>query len=210
MTRRYIAPLRSQKSLRRTVGRRAPKPLVLIACEGHTERAYFEAVRASLGLRTMEIAEDTGLDPSGLIRYIERRIHDDGPFEHIVCAFDKNSHAHFASARTRIQQLATGKKPVNIREAVSIPCVEYWFLLHYERTAKPFQNSAEVITHIQESGHIPNYAKADAAVCRDLIKRTDAAIANAIWLTERAKADGFDNPFTNVHEIIGLLRSLVE
>ena len=209
MPKRHIAPLRSQRSLRRTAGRRVPKPLVLIACEGHTERTYFEAVRVNLGLRTVEIAEETGLDPSRLVRYIERRMRDEGPFEHVVCAFDKDSHTHFESARARIRELAVGRKPIKIQEAVSIPCVEYWFLLHYERTAKPFHSSNEVITHIKEAGHIPNYEKADATVCRDLVARTDAAIANAIWLTERAKADRFDNPFTNVHEIVALLRSLV-
>ena len=158
--------------------------------------------------RTVEIAEKTGMDPRAVVRYVEQRVRDEGPFEHIICAFDRDSHTHFASARARIRELGEGRKALNIREAVTIPCIELWILLHFERTSKPFQSSAEVITHIEDAGYIPSYNKTDTTMCRQLMSRMDDAIANAVWLTVRGKTDGFENPSTNLHDIIALLRSL--
>ncbi|MDE2465424.1 MAG: RloB domain-containing protein [Alphaproteobacteria bacterium] len=181
---------------------------MLIACEGHTERNYFEAVRLKLQLRNLEIASETGLDPGALVHYVERRVREEGPFEHIICAFDKDSHAHFRAARARIRELKSGRKPLAIQEAVTVPCIEFWFLLHFEQTTSPYQSSAEVIARIKAAGHIPDYEKADANICRTLVDRMNVAIANAAWLSERAAADGFDNPFTNFHEVLKLLRGL--
>jgi hypothetical protein len=180
----------------------------LIVCEGHTERNYFEAVRVRLGLKNVEIASETGLDPRAIVRYVERRMREEGPFEHIICAFDKDSHAHFGPARSRIHQLAAGRKPLAIQEAVTVPCIEFWFLLHFEQTTAPYQTSAEVIDRIKSQGHIPNYEKADIDICRQLVARMDTAMTNVAWLTERAEADGFQNPFTNFHEALKLLREL--
>jgi len=131
-----------------------------------------------------------------------------GGFDHIVCAFDRDTHAHFAAARARIKALAAGRNSLPIMEAVTIPAFEFWFLLHFERTAAPFANCDEIIARLKAAGHIPNYAKADAALCRELAARSDIAIANARWLAEEEKKVGFANPFTNVHAVLELLRKL--
>jgi hypothetical protein len=209
MARKHIAHYRNRKSLQRKQGRRHTKPVVLIVCEGQTERDYFEAIRASLRLTTIEIPEDAiGRDPGGLVEYAARRAREDGGYDHIICAFDRDSHAHFAAARARIQTLASGRKPLPIIEAVSIPAFEFWILLHYERTSAPFQDCDALITRLRTAGHIPNYAKADPALCRTLAAKADTAIANALWLVEEAKKTGFTNPFTNVHFVLELLRKL--
>jgi len=209
MARKHRAKLRHNRSFRRKSGRRKSEPLVLIACEGQTERGYFEAIRAAYRLRTVEIpAEATGLDPMGLVEYAARRAREEGGFDHVVCAFDRDTHAHFAAARARIKALATARRPLPMMEAVTIPAFELWFLLHFERTTAPFANCDAVIARLKSAGHIPNYAKADAAVCRELVTRSDIAISNARWLTGEAKRSGFINPFTNVHDILELLREL--
>jgi len=74
MARRHITTLRHNRSFQRKPGRRKTEPLVLIACEGQTEREYFEAIRAAHRLRTVEIPADAnGLDPMGLVEYAVRR-----------------------------------------------------------------------------------------------------------------------------------------
>ena len=209
MARRHIARFRSDSSLRRKPGRRGTEPLVLIACEGQTERDYFEAIRAAHRLRTVEIPADaTGRDPLGLVQYAEQRAKEAGGFDQIICVFDRDTHAHFAAARDRIRTLAAGRRPLPIMEAVSIPSFELWILLHYEQTAAPFPDCDAVIARLKGAGHMPNYTKADAALCRELAAKSDMAIANARWLVEEQRAAGFANPFTNVHVALELLRAL--
>jgi hypothetical protein len=209
MARAHIVRLRRNKSFNRKPGRRKTEPLVLIACEGKTELEYFDAIRVARRLRTVEIPADAiGLDPRGLVEYAVRRAREEGGFDHVICAFDRDTHAHFAAARARIKTLAAGRNPIPIMEAVTIPAFEFWFLLHFERTASPYANCDDVIARLKTAGHIPNYAKADAALCRELAARSDLAIANARWLAEEAKKDGFVNPFTNVHTALELLNKL--
>lgn len=208
MVKRHIAPIRQGRSLQRRQGRRAAEPVVLIACEGDTERAYFEAVRAALRLRTVDIpGEAVGHDPLGLVDYARGRHRHSGGYDHIICAFDRDTHARFNPAREKIRKLAAdGKLPVI--EAVTIPAFEFWILLHFERTTAPFGNADAVIARLKNANHIPNYEKADAALCRELAERMENAIANAIWLNDEAKKDGFANPFTNMHLALELLKKL--
>lgn len=40
-----MTKFRGEKYLRRRAGKREPKPVILIVCEGQTEQLYFEALR---------------------------------------------------------------------------------------------------------------------------------------------------------------------
>lgn len=210
--RRHIAPLRTNASLRRREGRQTPRPLVLIVCEGDTERHYLEALRASLRLRATEVVipdEVTGNDPVNLVRYAEARAREQGGYDHLWCVFDRDTHARFEEARQRIRALASQqRRSIPIREAVSIPGFELWILMHFERVERPFNHCAEIIRRLREAGYIPNYEKADSALCKTLVERAGVAAGHGRWLAERAREAGFDNPYTSVHKLVTLLQGL--
>lgn len=196
-------PLRGNKSLRRRPGRRRPRSLTLIVCEGETERLYFEAAKRHHRLTTTEVlvAQNTkGSAPISVVECAERKSREAGGFDHIFCVFDRDDHESFDRARAKIQALADRKtKPLPIKEAISIPCFEVWVLLHYERTDAPFSDCAQVLAQVRH--HLPHYAKTDTTIGPALMSRTDQALANAHWLARRA-AGTFQNPYTGVHPVL--------
>ena len=204
MTRRQpISPLRDTDSLRRKPGRKAPRSVTLIVCEGETEQEYFDAARIKYELTTAEIilAENTfGPAPISVVRCAESKYAEPGSYDTIFCVFDRDGHESFDRARDRIKVLAKRKnKPLPIHEAISIPCFEYWVLLHHVRTDAPFHRCLDVMEQVRK--YIPGYEKADAAIARQLMARVEAALGNADWVESRAMDNDY-NPFTSVHQVL--------
>jgi hypothetical protein len=199
-----IAPTRNSASLSRRSGTKAPRTVMLIVCEGETEKLYFDALREAHRLTRAEVvipAAATGNDPLTLVDYAERQEREAGGYDYIYCVFDRDTHASFGPAREKIRRLASKRRlPMPIAEAVSIPCFEIWVLQHFQQTDRPFSNSAEVIAHLR-AGPLPAYVKADVSVAKYLVARVHTAIANAKWLAARNAIYGSDNPFTNLHEL---------
>jgi RloB-like protein len=110
-------------------------------------------------------------------------------------------HESYARARELIPALAGRKKqPLPIREAVSIPCFEFWVLLHFERSDAAFVDCAAVIQHIR-ARHMPAYQKGDAKTTARLLSRVEDGIAHVEWLAQRAEANDW-NPYTSLHELM--------
>ncbi|WP_295583360.1 RloB family protein [uncultured Lamprocystis sp.] len=154
MTRRTpVSHLRGAGSFRRKPGRKTPRSVTLIVCEGETEQEYFEAARIKYKLTTAEIilAENTiGPAPISVVCCAENKCAELGSYDTIFCVFDRDGHESFDRARERIKTLTKlKKKPLPIREAISIPCFEYWVLLHYARTDAPFHRCDDAIDQVR-------------------------------------------------------------
>lgn len=194
--------LRGTASFRRKPGNKAPRSVTLIVCEGETEQAYFEAARIKYGLTTAEVivAENTvGSAPISVVSCAEARCAEPGGYDHIFCVFDRDDHESFDRARVRIKALANRKKkPLPIKESISIPCFEYWVLLHHVRTDAPLARCADA--KAQVCLHMPDYEKADANIASRLMAKLDLALTNAKWVEGRAQENGY-NPYTSVHHV---------
>lgn len=201
--RKPVSHLRGTESLRRKPGRKAPRSITLIVCEGETEQEYFEAARIKYGLTTAEIilAKNTiGPAPISVVQCAEDRCAEPGSYDQVFCVFDRDGHESFDRARERISILAKRKrKQLPIEEAISIPCFEYWVLLHHVRTDAPFHRCADAIDKVRS--HMPGYEKADAAIARQLMAKVNDALGNADWVEGRAKNNDY-NPYTSVHHVL--------
>lgn len=199
-----ISKLRDSASLRRKPGQNRPRSITLIVCEGETEQEYFAAARIKYGLTTAEIilAENTlGSAPISVVECAEKKYTEPGGYDQIYCVFDRDGHESFDRARHRIHILASRKKkPLPIQEAISIPCFEFWVLLHYEKTDAPFNSCTDVIHRIRAQ-HLSLYEKADAATARQLMIKVTDALKNAHWLEARAENNNY-NPYTSVHMVL--------
>ncbi len=195
-------PLRGNRSFQRRPGRKHPRSLTLIVCEGETERLYFEAAKVRHRLTTTEVfvAKNTkGSAPIGVVEWAEKKSREPGGFDHIFCVFDRDDHESFARARDKIRTLANRKtKPLPIREAISVPCFEVWVLLHFEKTDAPFDDCAQVTARVHR--HLPHYEKPEGAA-QHLMSRMAQAVENARWLALRG-ADTALNPYTSVHLVL--------
>ena len=196
-----VSPIRREHSLRRKPGRRAPRSLTLIVCEGETEVQYFSALRARLGLLPTEIVlanNKKGSAPINVVECAERKARERGSYEHIFCVFDRDAHESFERARERIRVLASRRtSPLPMREIVSVPCFEIWVLLHFERSDAQFSDCAAVHARIR-ARTMPDYAKASVRVANRLVDQVTVALSHAAWLERRIAAHG-DNASTTVH-----------
>lgn len=210
MARPHISTIRGRSQFRRRPGQREPRSITLIVCEGETEEAYFEAARVHFNLTTAEVvvADNTkGVAPISVVLCAEERAAEQGGYDAIYCVFDRDGHESFERARAKIKGLAgRSRNPLNIREAISVPCFELWVLLHFERTDRPFQNCAAVVARIR-SQHLEGYQKADGDVAKLLMARVETALANARWLAGRAAIED-GNPSTSVHALVQQLKDV--
>lgn len=207
--RNRVSQERTRQSLQRRAGRRPPRSITLIVCEGETEQEYFEAVRIHYGLTGAEVvlAENSrGSAPISVVECAEGKCAEPGGYDCVYCVFDRDGHESFDRARAKIKSLSTrARNPLPIREAISIPCFEFWVLLHFERTDAPFHRCVDAIARVRR--YLPAYEKADAAIARQLITLMDTAVTHAAWLENRAEENNL-NPYTSVNHVLGHLKAV--
>lgn len=211
MATRRLSITRTASSFNRKGIGLPPKEVVLIVCEGETEKKYLKALCQQLKLTTATIYVcDNGTDsaPVNLVKKAEQlHVVNDG-YDHIYCVFDKDAHESFERARQKIQALKyRARKPLPIYEAVTIPSFEFWVLLHYEKTDRSFATSDEVIRYITNKNHIQIYKKANDLISQELIEKIETAVGNAAWLEKRGHISN-ENPMTNVHRLVQHVRKL--
>jgi hypothetical protein len=129
-------PPRQEKDIKRQKPKREPYDRVLIVCEdSDSSPAYLRAVCDELRLSTANIeikGEECGSAPISVVEYAIKLIKKDNGYDQVYCVIDRDQHKRFQEALEK----AKGKK---IKMIVSIPCFEYWLLLHFEFTTKSFQ-----------------------------------------------------------------------
>ena len=195
---------------------KAPYAKVLIVCEGEkTEPYYFEDLKDHYRLNSADIVVtgECGSDPLTVFEHAKRRYLEDknasDPFDRVYCVFDKDNHAGYDQALRKIQQATPRGTFVAIH---SVPCFEYWLLLHFVFSTRPYiaqpDNSAgrQLLTELQ--GHLLGYHKGSSDVFGELLDRLDTAKQNAARGLEQMQAAGTDNPSTRVHLMVEYLQRI--
>lgn len=202
--------------LRRGAPRRAPYQKVLIVCEGEkTEPYYLNGLKAYYGLSTanVEITGDCGSDPISIVNHAKDRYRSEqaagDPFDRVYCVFDRDSHPNYRAGLAKIN----GCKPKGIYyAATSVPCFEYWLLLHFKYTTRPYEplpgNSPcdQVISELKD--YLPGYRKAQPGIFESLVAHLEKAKNHAIKVCQAAKKIDTDNPSTRVHDMIEYLQNI--
>jgi len=102
----------------------------------------------------------------------------------------------------------------NIKVAFSNICFEFWILLHYERSTKPFQNCNEVIQYIRQNYNEDYLKKNDHH--EKLRDKIESAITHNKWLINThwqfELQNGVPiyniNPYIDVYKLVNLLLNL--
>jgi hypothetical protein len=202
-------------SLERRRQRREPYDLVLIVCEGaKTEPLYFSQLRDALRLSRVNVSicgKECGSSPLSVVDYALAEFEREGDYDRIFCVFDKDRHAQYKDAVIKVQsqQLPDGS---TIEAITSVPCFEFWLLLHFKETAKPYSASGKksacdnIIRDLK--AHMPHYKKGNADVFAATYPFIDEAIKRAERLEKRQKEAVTDNPSTKVHRLVGYMQTL--
>jgi hypothetical protein len=197
--------------LARRAGTRIRRP-VLIVCEGEqTEQLYLNALRTHYRLATVDVrihGEGAGplevvecaLDLIAERRRIAKRDRDaPPPYEEAWCVFDREASNEPRGFREAVQLAARHK----IRLAISNPSFEYWYLLHFAASDRPFHDGQEIKAELRR--HIAGYSEA-MDVFHLLRERTAEAHDRAEQLYTRhpdRERDPYPNPSTLVYQLVG-------
>ncbi|VAW44700.1 hypothetical protein MNBD_GAMMA04-1585 [hydrothermal vent metagenome] len=94
----------------------------------------------------------------------------------------------------------------------SVPCFEYWLLLHFNYITHPYcktENKSICEKVIQElKCYLPDYEKGISGVFSELLDKMDGAIASSKGVLAEANRNETDNPSTHVHELVEYLKNL--
>jgi RloB-like protein len=198
--------------LERRQPKRSSYDRVLIVCEGSkTEPNYFRELVDHLRLNTANIEIDGDSDPSpkSVVAHAKRRYQQEEDFDRVFCVFDKDEHSTYQQA---VRDLAAEEVADVFTAITSVPCFEYWLLLHFIFTTKPYARSESYSPgqHVLRDLklHLPEYNKGSQHVYFQLMPRTDLAIRQSERAGQQAAQNQTDNPTTQVHRLVTYLRAL--
>ena len=127
----------------------------------------------------------------------------------IFCLFDKDDPNKFTEACQRTKSIRGGK----VIKVTSVPCFEYWLLLHFERVDAPLFSVTNVIARLGNTA-LSDYSNANKRIDeqRFSLLSADNNIDNATqWskeLFERVQQFNTDDPSTRMFELMKVLKKL--
>ncbi|MCK5322181.1 MAG: RloB domain-containing protein [Candidatus Aenigmarchaeota archaeon] len=195
----------------RREGIRKPKRKIVIVCEGkETEIIYFNGFKTrNSGIDIIPI-HGKCTDPKNIVAFTEERIpkwsldFDEG--DSLWCVFDVDENTNSV-----LKDTFEHAKTKNIQIALSNPCFELWFLLHYKQITNLItrqEAKSELKTFIKgyEKNKNINYLLKDKIL---------TAIDNAKSLNKVHEKDNNSlisresNPSTQVFKLVGFIDELV-
>ena len=218
---------RSNLESERKKAKRRPYEKILIVCEGEkTEPIYFDEIRTYYELDSANVEIDGRCDSSPISvveyaykEYLSSRVQGD-PYDRVFCVFDKDAHSTYSYALTRVGLIndeirKADPESNNIFTPVtSIPCFEFWLLLHFSPTTRPFvavgnkSAGARLIDELKT--YIPDYKKSQKGHFLKSIEMNtlDFARQNSRRIYDESVRSGNDNPSTNIHKLVDVLINL--
>ena len=204
---------RKAESLRRRQAMKAPYDVVLIVCEGEkTEPNYFSELKKAFRLSNANVRIcGRGSDPLSVVNFAIETFRREPEFDRVYCVFDRDRHTRYNEALDMVRRTRLGKGS-KIFAIPSIPCFEFWLLLHFIYTTRPFDAPSgdsicsRVIEELKK--YLPEYQKGEQDIFNKMQDSLNDAITNASRVQQFHQTSGTDNPSTLVHSLVEYLRDL--
>ncbi len=184
---------------------------ILIVCEDEkSAKIYFESFKRDEKLKRklasvdIQVVHPKDNSPVGLVeaaKLLKKKAkRQRNPYNEIHIILDKEQHANMEKAMNTA-------KANKMEFMLSVICFEYWILLHFEKTTKPFIKCNNIISYIKKN-HFQEYQKNKNAY-EYLKDKTDTAIKNGEWCVtqnqndlNRGKKIHQLSAYTNIHELV--------
>jgi len=195
----------------REVGLREPQSILVIVSEGEkTERKYFSNYRKrGCGLK-IETPNTSKTDPIGLVEFAQRQIKnyelEPDKDDEVWCVFDVDENEE------NITEAVDKAEANNIKIALSNPCFEIWFLLHFELRQTKL-SCDDTINNLKK--HLPDYSK-NEDVFYEIVDNRKNAISHAKKLNEIHQKRNNElyspesNPSTQVFKLVEYILNYTE
>ena len=208
----------------RRIRKQETRPVVVVVCEGtETEPIYFRRFREKYRHNIIiDVAGKKGNLNSLIQEAIKKREEHIAGLENeeecsawcvIDADVDYNTPGNLIAKNNQIKEAQ--KKAENIiKIALSNPCFELWFLLHYLCIASPMRNYEDVMKYLKKQKGFEDYKKVKDVF--DILEdKLEIAKENTGKLKQHHKNhdknDLFDvsvTPYTNVWELIEVIQKL--
>ena len=184
---------------------------MLIVTEGKkTEPNYFKRFRQKHKLPSVTVkiigiggAPITVVEDAISIKNGKRSGYDE-----VWCVIDVEAYGSNPSLTDALRLAQTSK----IKVALSNPCFEYWYLLHFESASRPLYTGKDAERALRV--HIPDYDKSNSKIFDKLYPHTKKAIKRSKRVErghERSGAVRLDrNPSTEVYKLVESLETMSE
>jgi len=167
---------------------RKARSRILILCEGETEKNYFQAIKEAeeyhqiLSALTVKVAVAKHPAAERLveeaIQLAGKAVNENNVYDQIWVVFDHDHQAH----RKKAYDKALAE---NYSIAFSAIAFEIWYLLHFIKTDKEFENGEALLKELKR--HYPSYEKARQNDFANLKHKLVDAKNNSDWLRTRIK-----------------------
>ena len=190
---------------------KSPRDRILIVSEGEiTEPNYFRALCNDVRLSSADVricGKESDSPPSAVYKFaleeLERNLRDktSDDYDRVYCVFDRDKHDCYDRTLKTIHKKPTHKveeKTAKVIAINSVPCFEFWVLLHFEYTDKPFENCASLEKQIKTKW--ATYSKKKTKdVYAELKDKTTIAIKNSKSILKNSMSE---NPLTMIHLVV--------
>ncbi|NOQ35463.1 MAG: hypothetical protein GQ569_06155 [Methylococcaceae bacterium] len=209
---------------------------ILVVCEGQTEGDYIRLLRKHWAIEDKihiidasqyvcidkfeEIKKKPpkignikyGSSPNNIVNYAiavaQKRKTPFKPYAYIFCLFDNDDPIKFAEASQKSKPVRGGK----VIKITSIPCFEYWLLLHFEKSDAPQGTVKNSIIKLKK--YITDYSednkRLDDARFQQLCAN-DGLLKAEKWaydLLTKSKQLNTNDPSTLMFELMNIFRAL--
>lgn len=211
-----------QSEMRRREAIRAPYQKVLIVCEGEkTEPLYFNEIKDKYEINSANItvSGECGSDPLSVYSHaadlFQKENDKNDPFDRVYCVFDQDGYNLGPNKYQQAIDKISRSRPKDTFIAItSVPCFEYWFLLHFVYTTAPFTSVGKysVGDSVRQEllKYWPEYQKTLKDTFEFLFPNLERAKAYSKRALTAASRNHTDNPSTYVHDLVDYLQHIKE
>jgi hypothetical protein len=204
----------TNRTYQRKAGSRKSYERVLVVCEGEkSELNYFKEIANAYRIPTLVTVctAQKRTEPRQIIdtaqKIIEtdrKKIKKEPDFEWVYVVFDRDEHQTYQQALVEAKELdrtyrTSQKQKVRFIAIPSVPCFEFWLLLHYKYHDTRL-TTAEAIKHLKKA--LPNYSTTMTGIFEITEKKLLQAKQHAAKLRESFKPDDGQDPYTEVDQLI--------
>ncbi len=201
---------KSASSFRRGSAKFKPQPKVLIVCEdSKSSKTYLEeAARYFKAYAEIKFHHCGCTDPLSITKYaVSQKI----KYNRLICVIDRDSHD--CKNLSEAIQLASVQE-INLQ--ISYPCFEYWYLIHFVYTRKPYKSNGHLsagdmlVEDLKKNEFFKDYEKGETnGIFEKLFQAYfSKAMLNGSRSLKDAEAEGDNNPSTPTHKLMEYLQEL--
>lgn len=199
---------------KRKIQKRTPLPAIAIVGDGLCEQVYFQQLREVESIRHIQIKPELpNTSGKGGFRRVLAKAEElkKVGYNYVFCLMDldvvfQNSHQDvYRKEKKRVQNLGVTVIECN-------PCFEVWFLLHFKRTNRSFDDCRQLERILRQETDLAEYAKERRYFERKNLYSTlrlrlhSEAIPNSEWLEKQHDESQGDHFLRcEVHKVIQAL-----